>query len=112
LLNSTDKAFDIALSTKWSARFFKKHILFNILNTAWKSEKIKTYFFKGISQIGISYRDSNINLNLSKSTHIRAGDRLPYLKVYDEKKDEETDLHEWCGKPGFTLIILGKFDEM
>jgi hypothetical protein len=40
-----------------------------------------------------------------------AGDRLPYLKVFDEKKQEETDLQAWCSKPGFTFIVLGKLAE-
>ena len=112
LLNSTDRAFKIALSSKWLAMFFKRHILFRILKAAWNNKKISALFFKTVSQIGISYRESNINLHLSKSTKIKAGDRVPYLKVYDEKKEIETDLHEWCAKPGFTLIVLGKFEEM
>jgi hypothetical protein len=112
LLNSTDKAFNIALSSNWFALFFKKHILFRILRTVWQRRTLQPVFFKAVSQIGISYRDSKVNLHLSKGTKIKAGDRLPYLKVYDEKKETETDLHEWCGKPGFTLIILGKLDEM
>ncbi len=112
LINTTDRAFNIALSSKWYALLFKKYILFKIINAAWNSEKIKPKLFKAVSQIGISYRDSSINLHLSKGIRIKAGDRLPYLKVYDEKKEIETDLHEWCNKPGFTLIVLGKFDEM
>ena len=32
--------------------------------------------------------------------------------MFDEKKQEETDLHEWCSKPGFTLIVLGKIAEI
>ena len=112
LINTTDKAFNIALSSKWYALFFKKYILFKIINIAWKSESIKPKIFQAVSQIGISYRESNINLHLSKSTKVKAGDRLPYLKVHDEKKGTETDLHEWCSKPGFTLIILGRFDEL
>lgn len=112
LLNSTDKAFKIALSTKWSARFFKKHILFRLLRIAWNSKKISALFYRQVSQIGISYRHSSINLHLAKSTKVKAGDRVPYLKVYDQKKATETDLHEWCSKPGFTLIVFGKFDEM
>jgi hypothetical protein len=100
------------MSTNWFTGLFKKWILPNVLSTAWKSKRLRTFFFKIVSQIAISYRDSNINLHLSKGTKIKAGDRLPYLKVYDEKKEIETDLHEWCSKPGFTLIILGKFDEM
>lgn len=112
LLNSTDRAFNIIMSANWFTSLFKKWILPKVLTTAWKSKRLRTLFFKGVSQIAISYRDSNINLHLSKATKIKAGDRLPYLKVYDEKKEIETDLHEWCSKPGFTLIILGKFDEM
>jgi 2-polyprenyl-6-methoxyphenol hydroxylase-like FAD-dependent oxidoreductase len=112
LLSTTDRAFMLIMSTSWFTGFFKKWILPKVLSAVWKSKKLRTFFFKVVSQIAISYRDSNINLHLSKGTQIKAGDRLPYLKVYDEKKEIETDLHEWCGKPGFTLIILGKFDEM
>lgn len=112
LLNSTDKVFNVVMSTNWFIRLFKKWIWFKALSVIWGNKKLKTFFFKGVSQIGISYRDSKINLHLGKGTKIKAGDRLPYLKVYDEKKEIETDLHEWCSKPGFTLIILGKFDEL
>jgi len=112
LLNSTDRVFNMVMSKNYFVILFKKLALFRILNTVWKSEKIKSAFFERVSQININYRDSNINLHLSKSTKIKAGDRLPYLKVFDEKRQEETDLHAWCGKPGFTLIVLGKFDEL
>ncbi len=112
LLNTTDKAFNIVMSKSWFTRIYRQWILPKLLNLAWRSKKLKTFFFKVVSQIGISYRESSINLHLAKSTKVRAGDRVPYLKVYDEKKEIETDLHEWCAKPGFTLIVLGKFDEM
>jgi 2-polyprenyl-6-methoxyphenol hydroxylase-like FAD-dependent oxidoreductase len=112
LLNTTDKAFNIIMSANWFIGLIKKWILPKVLNSAWKSKKLRTLFFKAVSQIAISYRDSNVSLHLSKGTQIKAGDRLPYLKVFDEKKEIETDLHEWCSKPGFTLIILGKFDEL
>jgi 2-polyprenyl-6-methoxyphenol hydroxylase-like FAD-dependent oxidoreductase len=112
LLKTTDSAFNLIMSPNWIAGFFKKYLLFRVLKTIWKSETIKLAFFKGVSQISISYRDSKINLHLSKDAKIKAGDRLPYLKIYDEKQEVETDLHEWCSKPGFTLIILGRFDEL
>jgi 2-polyprenyl-6-methoxyphenol hydroxylase-like FAD-dependent oxidoreductase len=112
LLNSTDRAFNIIMSTNWMISWLKKWVLPKVLTAVWKSKKLRTLFFKAVSQTGISYRDSSINLHLSKATKIKAGDRLPYLKIYDEKKETETDLHEWCSKPGFTLIVLGKFDEM
>jgi 2-polyprenyl-6-methoxyphenol hydroxylase-like FAD-dependent oxidoreductase len=112
LLNTTDKAFSIIMSKSWFTRIYRQWILPWLLNLAWRSKKLKTFFFRVVSQIGITYRESNINLHLSKSTKVKAGDRVPYLKVYDEKKEIETDLHEWCAKPGFTLIVLGKFDKM
>jgi len=112
LLKTTDRGFNIGISANWFVGLFRKWILPLVLNYAWKKQSIREVLFKMVSQIGISYRDSKINLHLSKSTQIKAGDRLPYLKVFDEKKEIETDLHEWCSKPGFTLIVLGKFDEM
>jgi 2-polyprenyl-6-methoxyphenol hydroxylase-like FAD-dependent oxidoreductase len=112
LLKTTDTAFNFIMSGNFFVRIFKKLALFKILHAVWKKDNIKTFFFKKVSQIEISYRESKINLHLSKSTKIKAGDRLPYIKIFDEKQHRETDLHEWCNKPGFTLIILGKFDEM
>jgi len=83
-----------------------------LLKKAWSKPASKQAFFKRISQTGISYRDSPVSVNLSHATLIKAGDRLPYLKVFDQKKQQETDLHEWCGKPGFTIIALGKLQEI
>lgn len=112
LLKTTDRVFNIITSKNFFITLFKKWVLFKFLNKLWQSDKIKLGFFRKISQIEISYPNSNISLHLSKDIKIKAGDRLPYLKVFDEKKHEETDIHEWCSKPGFTLIILGKFDEL
>lgn len=112
LLSSTDRVFNIIMSDSWLMGLVKKWLLPAVLNYFGKNDKIKAQLFKRVSQTGISYRDSKINVHLSRSTKIKAGDRLPFLEIYDEKKQEETDLHAWCAKPGFTLIILGKFDEM
>ena len=111
LLKTTDRIFTIIMSDKWYTRLFKAYLLPRLLKFAWGKEAIREEGFKRVSQIGISYRDSSINLHVSQSTKIKAGDRLPYLKVYDEKKQEETDLHAWCSKPGFTFIVLGKLTE-
>jgi hypothetical protein len=103
--------FNIIISRKWINQVFKRWIMPPLLKLAWGNEKLRSTFFKQVSQIAISYRDSSINLHVAQSTKIKAGDRLPYLKVFDEKKQLETDLHEWCAKPGFTLIVLGKLAE-
>lgn len=83
-----------------------------ILKFVWNRESLRELFFKRLAQINISYRDSKINLHLSNATQIKAGDRLPCFKVFDEKKHEETDLHEWCSKPGFTFIALGNLKDI
>ncbi|MES2809338.1 MAG: FAD-dependent monooxygenase [Bacteroidota bacterium] len=111
LLNTTDKLFRLIISTNWFALLLKKWIMPTATQILWKSKTLRQEFFKRIAQINITYRDSKINLHLSTAKNIKAGDRLPYLKVFDEKKQAETDLHEWCTKPGFTLIILGKLQE-
>ncbi|MDP9047858.1 MAG: FAD-dependent monooxygenase [Bacteroidota bacterium] len=112
LLRTTDRVFNLIVSGKWYSGLFKMWVLPRLLNILWNKKGTCEGFFKRVSQISISYRNSPLSLHLSNSAKIKAGDRLPYLKIYDEKKEEETDLHAWCGKPGFTLIILGKFDEL
>ncbi len=112
LLKTTDKAFKFIVSGNWAIALLRKWFMPRILQWAWGNSDLRSSFFKVLSQISISYRDSQINLHLSNSTKIKAGDRLPYFKVYDEKKQQETDLHEWCSKPGFTLIVLGNLKEL
>ncbi|ASU36619.1 FAD-dependent monooxygenase [Mucilaginibacter xinganensis] len=112
LLSTTDRVFSMIMSDSWMAGLIKRWVMPVVLKLAWGNANIRAFFLKQVSQIGINYRDSSINLHVSQSTRIKAGDRLPYFKVFDEKKQAETDLHEWCSKPGFTLIILGKLAEM
>lgn len=112
LLNTTDRIFKVVMSTNWLAMLFKRWVLPGVLKFAWSKPTVRDLFFKRASELYINYRHSNISLHLSHATRIKAGDRLPYLIVFDEKKQTETDLHEWCAKPGFTLIVLGKLKEM
>jgi 2-polyprenyl-6-methoxyphenol hydroxylase-like FAD-dependent oxidoreductase len=111
LLKTTDRAFSFILSNTFWTRILKKWVLPTALKKLWGSQKLRQAFFIQVSQTGIAYRESKINLHLSQATKIKAGDRLPYLKVFDEKKHEETNLHQWCKKPGFTFIALGHLSE-
>ena len=112
LLKTTDRAFKTIMSQSFLASIFKKRILPVILSRAWKSDKWRLEFFKRVSQIDINYQHSTLSLHLSQLKTIKAGDRLPYMSVYDEKKQQETDLHAWCSKPGFTLITMGPLQEL
>jgi len=111
LLTSTDRAFNFVMSDKFFVYLFKRYVMPELLRLLWKSEKIKKDFFLTASQMGVNYRESKLNLHLSQGKTIKAGDRLPSFKIFDEKKQEDTDLHAWCFKPGFTLIIMGKVIE-
>ncbi len=111
LLSTTDRVFTIVMSNNFFTRLFKKWVLPRLLKFVWGKKNLRGVFFRRVSQIGITYRDSALNLHISQATKVKAGDRLPYLQVFDEKKQQETDLHEWCSKPGFTLIVLAKLSE-
>lgn len=60
-----------------------------------------------LSGTDVNYRFSPLSLHHTLGSGIRAGDRLPYLPVFDEKLKTQTDLHRWCEKPGFILLVLG-----
>ena len=111
LLNTTDRIFNVITSRGWFSGLIKRYIMPKALKLLWSNGTLREAFFKRISQTGINYRDSKINLQLGSVTSIKAGDRLPYLKIFDERKQSETDIHAWCGKPGFTLITMGEISE-
>ncbi len=111
LLKTTDRAFTILISNNFLVKAFRKLLAKYLTGVLWKKQKFRKSFFKMVSQIGINYRNSKINLHLSKAENIKAGDRLPFINIFDEKKQQETDLHEWCNKPGFTFIALGNLKE-
>ena len=77
VLQTTDRAFTLIMSRSWLARQFKRWVLPLLLNAAWSKKAFRESFFKRVSQIGITYRESAINLHLSNATKIKAGDRLP-----------------------------------
>ncbi|MDB5063054.1 MAG: hypothetical protein JWP67_2897 [Mucilaginibacter sp.] len=111
LLRTTDRIFNIITSRSWLSGLIKRYIMPRALKLLWGNEKLREAFFKRVSQTAINYRDSKINLHLGNVTSIKAGDRLPYLTIFDEKKQSNTDIHTWCNKPGFTLITLGEIKE-
>ena len=111
LLQTTDRFFNLINSQNVLNRFLRNQILPKLVHFFWKQEKFRAFGFETISQTGINYRESKINLNFSKAETIKAGDRLPLIEIFDEKKKQQTDLHAWCAKPGFTFIALGKLKE-
>lgn len=63
--------------------------------------------FRCLAGLDVTYRRSPLSVHHALGAHIQAGDRLPYLPVFDEKSKTQTDLHHWCEKPGFILLVMG-----
>ena len=111
LLKTTDRLFSIGIGQTWWIRKFRRWFLPLILHRIWKTKLISRRLFGLISQTGISYRNSSLSVHHSRSKTLKAGDRLPFLKFFDEKLKQETDLHSWCGQTGFTLIVIGNLGQ-
>ncbi|EOR92564.1 hypothetical protein ADIARSV_4288 [Arcticibacter svalbardensis MN12-7] len=108
LLRTTDRFFALLTSANYFIKvaingFIRKRLLQFIGHPA-----SKKWLLERISQLSIHYRNSKLSVHHSNTTHVRAGDRLPFLPVFDEKLKESTDLHSWCAKPGFTLLVIGE----
>lgn len=71
------------------------------------SGKTSARIESGVAQIDTHYQSSPLSVHHSTQSGVRAGDRLPYLNLFDEKQKVETDLHAWCAKPGYVLLVLG-----
>ncbi len=63
--------------------------------------------FHRLAGLDVNYRHSAFSIHHALGVNIHAGDRLPCLPVFDEKSKTQTDLHRWCEKPGFVLLVLG-----
>jgi 2-polyprenyl-6-methoxyphenol hydroxylase-like FAD-dependent oxidoreductase len=109
LLQTTDRLFTIAVAQGFLIRKLRSWIIPIFIKRVWKHQRTTSQIFSLVSQTGINYRESSLAVHHSHAKKVKAGDRLPYIKFYNEKRKTETDLHCWCNKSGFTLIILGKF---
>jgi len=112
LLKTTDRLFSMIVSDNFLIKRIRKWMVPVLLQRIAGSKDFKGELFKRISQIGISYRKSTLSVHHSASTTIKAGDRLPFMHVYDEKLKVDSDLHQWCSKGGFTLLVLGELNPM
>ncbi|HEY0055424.1 MAG TPA: FAD-dependent monooxygenase [Pedobacter sp.] len=112
LLKTTDRMFTIIIGQNWLTRQLRNLVLPFALNKLWKIGTINQRLFSLISQTYINYRESPLSLHHSLATKVKAGDRVPYIKFYDEKLKEETNLHEWCKYPGFTLLVIGQLSPL
>lgn len=107
LVKTTDRAFSNIIAKGKLINFFKLNILPYIAGTVMGWESVRKMVFKRLSQIGIHYRESAISHNgvsLSKAMP-HAGDRLPYVMVYDEEKHGQISIYDWLRTTRFVALI-------
>lgn len=107
MLKTADRAFTFLASQNVFIMALRYFVLKHLINWFSINKKLSANLFNTVSQKGINYRNSKINLHLSTSTKVKAGDRVPYLPIFDEKTKQQTNLHNWCSGNSFVLLILG-----
>ena len=110
LLKSDYLLFSLTTFRKGLLWSLRKQLSRFVLKWLVKKKKLGGTVFEFISGAEVSYRESKLSVHHSQSKKVRAGDRLPYLKIFDEKLKEDTDLHSWCSKKGFTLLVIGQLN--
>ena len=106
-VRSVDRAFRWvkALSFRFTPRL--DFLMARAIRRVHRNPRWLTRIFTDLAQLNIHYRQATLAVHYATGRRIQAGDRLPFLAVYDEKAKKQTDLHRWCEKPGFVLLLLG-----
>jgi hypothetical protein len=110
LLSSTDRAFSLVVSDSWLAALFRTRILAKIAAFAMSLDRIRTFAFRTISQIGISYRHSSLSETLAgvPANAPRAGDRFPWLRLKFGPNGPTEDLFGRLDDTRFNLLVIGQ----
>ena len=107
MLRDTDRAFRwVKALSSWFPPI-ADFLIARSMRYVCHKERWVTHAFAAFAQLNIQYRKAQLAAHYAIGRRVQAGDRLPFLPVYDEKEKKQTDLHRWCEKPGFILLILG-----
>ena len=110
LLNTTDRAFRLIVSDSWLAGLLRTQILARVAAFAMSRERIQSFAFRVVSQIGIHYRKSPLSISLDglPDTAPRAGDRFPWLRLKFRPDGSIEDLFEILDDTRLDLIVIGQ----
>jgi 2-polyprenyl-6-methoxyphenol hydroxylase-like FAD-dependent oxidoreductase len=99
LLQTTDRMFNLAAGTDWLLNVIRTTLFPPMAKFILSINVVKKRFFKLISQIGITYRESSLSAHDGDGDfEVKAGDRMPYFLV--DGKSIYDRLHE----PKFHLL--------
>jgi 2-polyprenyl-6-methoxyphenol hydroxylase-like FAD-dependent oxidoreductase len=113
LVRSTDRIFSVVTSSNIIIKTFRLYIIPAVLRLAapvfQKLKFIQRFAFKGISEIGISYRQSSLSQNASfgRFPHYtpKPGDRLPFI-IFKDVNGNEINIQEKMRGKFFCLFIF------
>lgn len=107
VIRMTDRGFELTIGLpKWLMPLRDRLLAALFRYPIAKPPRLQAVFTR-LAQLDTHYRTAGLAVHHAMGMHVRAGDRLPFLPVFDEKTKTQTDLHRWCEKPGFVLLVLG-----
>jgi len=110
LLNGTDRAFRVVVSTTWLAGLFRTQILARVAAMVVNSNAVQKRAFRLISQTGIRYPKSFLSKSLDSlpESAPQSGDRFPWLRLKFAANGPIEDLFQKIGDTRFNLILIGQ----
>jgi hypothetical protein len=110
LLRTTDRAFQLVVSEGRLAGLFRTKIMARLAAYAMTKERVRTFAFRTISQIGIRYPHSTLSETLPGLPEgaPAAGDRFPWMKLTFDRKIGTQDLFEKLDDTRFNLLVVGQ----
>ena len=101
LLQTTDRAFNVAAGSNWLLVFLRTTVLPLVFPALIRLDPVKQFLFPLISQIGIQYRQSLLSHHAGDQLFkIKAGDRMPYFLVKGQS------IYDKLHQPKFHLLIF------
>lgn len=99
LVQSTDRMFNLISSSNWLIKLMRSVVMPCLVQHIINLKSVRNSFFPFISQIGISYRDSDLSRHEGDEQFVvKAGDRMPYFLV------DGASIYDKLQEPKFHLI--------
>ncbi|MFC3197214.1 FAD-dependent monooxygenase [Parapedobacter deserti] len=106
-VDATDRVFKLAINTDGWLSPLRDYAVSAGMRVVGSNAQRLNKLFGEMAQLAFHYRKASLAVHHAAGQRVRAGDRIPFLQVFDEKTKAHTDLHRWCEKPGFVLLVLG-----
>jgi 2-polyprenyl-6-methoxyphenol hydroxylase-like FAD-dependent oxidoreductase len=101
LLQTTDRAFQVAAGSNRLFAFLRTTVLPFIFPSIIRLDPVKKFLFPLLSQIGIHYRHSALSQHAAdESFKVKAGDRMPYFRVAGQS------IYDALRQPKFHWLIF------